>query len=473
MDGKVRFAEVVLVILIVLNILDFFKFLPEDLDFVKKIISWTILAVLFYKIGFVWIFLGKDKCEKCGILPTRALDGFILVFYLLFLVKNLLAITVGTESNWFHSLFLLFATYGAQIELVSFYVGGIGLLVISFYLAFCKINEPSLLGNLHLTDKPWLVKFIAIFLVLTSFLILVFDLVLEWLGIAVDSLIIIVALIIYFVFIVKNHQRFMPGNLLYRIGNFGETFYERVIRFFHDKEKIFLGVTGLLILHLLTEVGNFLLPYVFNLTNSLYFHKLGHQPIYSLLSQDVANFGFYAYFSYIFNVFAIFALVILAGFIWFEIYKNQRRGIPGWVLALFFASLPSFLLTPSFKLKALVSGELVGVNLVSQNIFGNIQLIVLVSIAFGIIIFLLSFSPLIKKMLYHLTIASSLAFLFYYLFLFYSSTAAYYNGSLKLLLGSGMFLVSFYFLIFYLIKILFLVFAVFKLLIQMIRDHLL
>ena len=106
MDGKVRFAEVVLVILIVLNILDFFKFLPEDLDFVKKIISWTILAVLFYKIGFVWIFLGKDKCEKCGILPTRALDGFILVFYLLFLVKNLLAITVGTESNWFHSLFL-------------------------------------------------------------------------------------------------------------------------------------------------------------------------------------------------------------------------------------------------------------------------------------------------------------------------------------------------------------------------------
>ena len=64
MDGKVRFAEVVLVILILLNILDFFRFLPEDLDFVKKIVSWTILAVLFYKIGFVWIFLGKNKFEK-------------------------------------------------------------------------------------------------------------------------------------------------------------------------------------------------------------------------------------------------------------------------------------------------------------------------------------------------------------------------------------------------------------------------
>ena len=41
-----RIEEVILVLIILLQILDFFEILPADLDYAKKIISWTALGYL-------------------------------------------------------------------------------------------------------------------------------------------------------------------------------------------------------------------------------------------------------------------------------------------------------------------------------------------------------------------------------------------------------------------------------------------
>ena len=44
-----RLEEIFLALLILLAVLDFFEILPGDLDYVKKIISWTIIGYLIYK----------------------------------------------------------------------------------------------------------------------------------------------------------------------------------------------------------------------------------------------------------------------------------------------------------------------------------------------------------------------------------------------------------------------------------------
>src|SRR3989338_1652799 len=76
------------------------------------------------------------------------------------------------------------------IEKISFLIGGIILIVLSFYFAYCyQIRNPSLLhviheeGDLNASWK-YITRPVVIFIVLIAFFIIVFNLMMEWLAVA-------------------------------------------------------------------------------------------------------------------------------------------------------------------------------------------------------------------------------------------------------------------------------------------------
>jgi len=54
-----RIEEIILLFIILLNIMDFLEILPGDLDYAKKIISWSALGYLLYKASLTRIFFNN------------------------------------------------------------------------------------------------------------------------------------------------------------------------------------------------------------------------------------------------------------------------------------------------------------------------------------------------------------------------------------------------------------------------------
>lgn len=475
---KVRIAELVILFLVLLNVFDFFNFLSGDMSFIKEMMSILLMTILFYRVGMTWLFFGTDRNAKTCALKNKLIDALLILSFLSFLLKDVIVIGSEKKGVVFASVMLFLKTYASQIEIFSVYFGGALLLILSVYLAlFSEIKDRSFLGNIHIKGRSFLVKLMAIFLVLTAFYILVFDLVFEWLAVAIDNTLIMTAIFVYVAVIIRYHKHFSAEHMIYKIGSFSDEAFEKMLKFFHDKSRLFLGISALLVLHVLTEISNFLIPYIIDLTSSMYFEKLGHESIYALLASDISFSKIYIPISYIFNVIALLALMLLSAFIWHELYKKKREGLPGWAYGIFFASLPSFILTPLFSFKAISAEKiaetgLVGVDIIAKSVIHpNLKLIVILSIVFGLAVFALSRFAIIKKLEYHAVIISTLAFMFYYLFLFYSSTASFYTGLLKYLLTNSMWFLLFFFSVFYAVKIAFIVFGSIKFVVQIIRNH--
>jgi len=81
MDWHHRLEELFLGLLIGLNILDFSHQLPGDLDVLKKVLSWTSVAYLFYKVSLTTILFGERN---------RVLDFTIVMAYLFLVAKNII-----------------------------------------------------------------------------------------------------------------------------------------------------------------------------------------------------------------------------------------------------------------------------------------------------------------------------------------------------------------------------------------------
>ena len=401
---RARFAEIVLVILLVLQILDFFKLLPGDLDFLKKIVSIVILVLLFYKVGFSWLMHGVR-------MPWWS-DMLVLISYLGFVTKDLIAVAEGAEATLFSGVIDNLLFNAGTIELWGFYIGGVGLILASIYFATQKSHTNSLLGNLHVNKMTYLLRFFVIFLLLNAFFILVFDLFLEWLGIAVDSIVVVAILLGYLVFFVRRHKLYDTDTLIYKLGSTAENVEEKFLTFFHDKKRIYLGLTGLMVLHLLTDIGVFIFPYLFNQTES--FYLLGQQSLYTQLALDMTLANPYIVsIAYLLNVVALVSLMILPAFLWYEVYKNKIKRIPKWFTGVLFGSILTFLLSSIWIFVPIQQAGLVGTNILIKSVVTPIlSWVVVASIILGIVIFFVSFMPALKRMSYHIIIASTLVFMF-------------------------------------------------------------
>jgi len=477
MDGKLtqKIELFLLSLIIILQVTDFFEILPGDLDYIKKMISWAALGYLFVKASLSTILFGHKKIK---------FDITIILIYFLFIIKDLVryAQSAIEEAIIFKGFYSFLLVNSIQIEKYSFYLGAILLLFISLYMALrFEIIAPSFMAILHETGPPtrnilkFLLRFLSIFFVLTAFFIVVFNLAAEWLAIALDAPLTVIAILFYLFVVVRHHEKFHPDNFIHKMGSVGEDFYQNFIRLFHYKETLYLGVMGLLALHLLTDVGNFIIPYIFGLKDVLYFAHLGpgHTPLIHLLTQDMASAsGITAIaliFSYLLNTIAMIFLLILPAFIWYRFFRGRLLHVSRTTLALVFSSLLCFVLTPSFFIKKIKVTGLAGVDIITQSILKSkmlidilikdrttaILVVVILSIVLGIIIWLLELNNKIEKDVFVIAVLIGLVFFGFYTFYYFISLYQYYIETIIFLLKSSEFLITFYFIIFAMITVLF------------------
>ena len=116
--------EVILIIIVLLNVFDFFEALDPTWDYVKKIVSWTILGYLLYKTSLTNVFFGSKHKDT----------DFLIVFsYFLLITKNFTYYATVALDEGVHFLipyYALIANNAIMIERVTFWIGGLFLMII-------------------------------------------------------------------------------------------------------------------------------------------------------------------------------------------------------------------------------------------------------------------------------------------------------------------------------------------------------
>ncbi|MBI2138901.1 hypothetical protein HYU13_04885 [Candidatus Woesearchaeota archaeon] len=464
-----RFEEVLLVTLILLQIIDFLEILPGDLDFLKKIHSWVVLGYLFVKVSLSTIFFG-----------VRMLwfDLSIIFTYFLFFAKDITAIAfIGLEeAHWLRPVLESITKNAVIIEKYAFIAAALALHPIVYYcIKKVKIKKDSFMGILgQHQQKNGIVRFGAVFFALLGFFVFIFNLAMEWLAIAIDAPMTILAILVYLFVIIRYHKHFSQDSLLHKIGDVGERFYENFLGLLKVKEKVSLAVIGILALHTLTDVGNFIIPYLVSLKDSLYFGQLGgaHIPLPQLLIQDLGKVDFPVSAAligaYLANIIAMLFFLFLPALIFFQMIKHKKIKGTKVIHSLILGSLLVVAVFPVFSIERIGRKEIVGVDISTQSIWETpswiqdlipdkaqaLQSIMLIALWAGAIIFFLEHWQWLKKDFFVFTVLIGLLFFGYYIFYFSVDILSYFWGQIPLLFQSGEFLIGSYFLMFLVLNVL-------------------
>lgn len=462
---EVGIEELILLILIFLAIFDFLEVLPIELDYIKKIISWSALGYLLYKASLTHILFGKK---------IKSIDLQLILAYFLLIIKNLIGFSKVALAELSHVIesagpvrqslakFLLHIySNGSLIEIIGLYAGLIWILFLSLKLVKVKLGKKSVIGIVHeenkVTGKHSIIRFFVIYSILLSFFVIVFNLVMEWLTIAVDATFAVLGIFFYMFVWVKHYKKFNTYAFIYNVGNIGEKFYEKFIELFQSKRTIYLGITGMLVLHILTDVANFLIPHTLGIHDALYFSQLpktGHESIWTLFKLQLVDTNWLPLsLGYLGNLIGIYFLFLGPAYIWKYLYEGHQMSVKRWLKGVFFFCISLMALSPLFSLRQIKdpSYSLLGVDLITQEILVSSKIVlfcVLVGLAFY---YLAKIWPVTIRFA---TFALIQAFFVYYISLYFLDIASYYLVVLKSIPLEHLFL-TIHFLAFFVITSLF------------------
>lgn len=473
---KVGIEEVILLVLLGISLLAMVALLPGDIHFIKKIISWIGLGYLLYKIDLAELFYGHKR---------KWIDGLLIFSYFCLILKDFFTFSKELTKETFvlfdfNLLFEKSMTLGGKLylfqnplaETIEFYafILGAGLLIgLALFQIFSnvEIRRPSVLGILHegtpssLLDR--LYRAITSLFVFTAFFVIIFNLIMEWLAWIVHSWITIFAIFFYFFFFLKYHRQFHVSTMLFKIGSTGHEFYHRFLALFTGRETVLLGIAGMLVLHLLTDVSAFVIPYIIG-KNVSYFASLGpqHDPLLVPLLADIAKSSTPLgasgiVLAYLLNVLAILFLFLGPAYLWRAIYRDTPVTSSSVLLALFYPAVLVFFLAPTFlikKLESVAETSLVGVDILTQGVAPDtLSMILLLALGIAFLVVILSLFQKTRLFLMALVVLCVQLFFGWYVYLYFASVAQSY---LALLFSPGLpFLFAMFFWLFFLITILF------------------
>ncbi len=437
--------ELILIILILMNIFEFLGLLPGDVEFIKAIISMSALGYVLYKANLSDILFGSSNNNL----------NFTLIFsYFLLIVNKFVEFSKATleHSAYLREFFEFITNNSGLINSIAFFTGSIMILIITLYVILkIQIKEPSIVQTILNNQNNKFTLFITVFIVVFGFHQIFFNLVMEWLTLVIDAPLIILAIFLY-MFKLHDLSKAMDQEvILFKIADFVEDFVADFINLFHSKRTILLGISGMLVLHLLTDVGAFIIPYTFG-TQNIYSEELGenHLPIKDLFNIDkelITDKGQQTilFFGYILNTIGYLYLMIFPAFIWYIMYLNYTKesdntlNYPDSLISLFFSTMVFVLFLPVYKITKIGLGlseikNLLGVDIQTQSILssGN-PFLLYSSIALGIFlaIFLLSKIGLIKKLLFFMMTLFGLGFFGLYIYYFFSDMVFFYLDFIK------------------------------------------
>lgn len=453
---NISIHEFLLVFLIIINILDFAEFLPGDIDYFKKILSWVILGYLLHRISITSLLLGKKFPH---------IDLLLIFSFFALTLKNLVgfAKTAIDEVHLVQDLYAFIWRHNQVFEVYFFLAGLAGIMLATILISREEARAPSLINSI-VKHQNYIKRFIFTHALLLIFFISVFNLMFEWLAIAVDAFILITTIAIVIFLAIKHHKRFRPAELVEEIAEDAEKLYEKVLNLFHYTKYLPLAFSAMLILYVLTEIANYLIPYLTGIYDIIYFGNFGrsHMPLFSiehfldpaksLFASQIQNLATldisFVLIAYVFNIIAMVYLLTLPARYWWNHYVQKEKPIVEKThfllnpveLSLFVASLVVFFTRPIFTITTLrtydlIGGEntLVGVDILTQPILlQNLHIVLLFALGSAIVAFVLE--KIWKKPTSDIILLFSFGFFTYYVYLFFLTQKDYYLETIATLL---------------------------------------
>jgi hypothetical protein len=451
--------ELILALLILVEIFDFFTLLPASIEYGEKILSIIGICYLFYKASPTKIISGKRE---------RNSDIMIIVAYLLLSMKMMIGfiLSAAQEKSLVSGFYTLVLRNADTIEKTGFWLGGTILILTAYFLIHEKVRRPSILMMIHEEKEAktaWrkTVRFVSTYIILLALFVVVFTFAMEWIAMTVDAAILVLVLFFYLFVIVKRGRGMKTESFLKKVSESSEGFYAKFISLLHSRKKVMTAVAGLLVLHLLVDIGGFIIPYTTGLFYSWYFGQLGagHEPLSALMARDFALAGgawmqIGVMLVYVLNVLAVLMLFFGPAYIWSALYNNRRLKVPR-VLWLFFGSLAAFVLMPVMRIGQVQTQSLVGADITTHQIaqMGSIPLVLLITALVTGIFYILgrrNFQRTAK-----VAAAAVFAYFGIYLYHFFISVAKSYTSSVTLLGQAGQYFIAFHLLLFFTITIIF------------------
>lgn len=435
--------EIIIIILISLNFLEAFHLLSGDLSFIKAIISWTILTFVLYDVSISKILFGIKR---------KWLDITLLATYFVMTVKNLTALALSSiiEADFFLDTYTAILKYNDIFELYSFIIGMVTLIILTIIISFLKTEKPSVVS---IFSKNKYFKPVIIYITLVSFFVIVYNLMFEWLAIAIDSLLGVTLVVAYIYIAIKHHSKFKFSTSLHKVGSMAESFYEKIIESFQYKKTFPIAISGMLILHTISELGIYVVPYVTGLTTHLYSAGVERHALFNILNAHPELPSLFALQTLgatiltkigaviIFSLNTVFLLYLfgLPIYLWANMFNNRKEpkallepvSLNRFHIFAFTASLITFLLNPSFIFTTFKSNDYAtldyskvfsGMDILTQRIatdhihtFG----VLAASLIIASIIYLLAINRNAKLMVKNMIFLSSIIFLGYYLINFF------------------------------------------------------
>jgi hypothetical protein len=451
--------ELILVILISMNIFEVFGLLPGEAGFVKAIISMTGLGYVIYKASLSDLFFGQK---------SSFIDFVLITSYFLLIVNKIVQFSnvLVHESHYWKSFFEAIVINGVFIETISFYIGAILILLVSLIVAlFINIQGPSIMNTLHGNRKfklGFVGKFFSVLMIIQGFYLIFFNLVMEWLTLVIDAPLIMVAIFLY-IFKLHDLSKSMDSEvILFKIADFVEDFVEKFVELFHSRKTFFLGISGLLVLHLLTDVGVFIIPHSFG-NHTIYSEEFGinHLTLFAhftadkLIELNLLN-QFLMLIGYIFNTLGLTFLMLFPTFIWYVVYinhtteSNEAMIFPSFGVSLFYTSLIYLVFLPVFRIISILPGKsdvhnLLGVDIQTQSILTSTNSILIIS-GIALTVFLVTLIlhniKMIKAVLFYVMTFTGIGYFGFYIFNFFKSLLFFYYEGIKITVLSLNFLTN-------------------------------
>jgi hypothetical protein len=370
-------------------------------------------------------------------------------------------------------------------EKTAFYIGGITLIILSIYVAWKKkMSTPSFLHVLHGDSKRFRYKPLRaciILFVFCFFFLFIFQLMVEWLGVVIDAPIFFLGLLFYIIIMVRYKHLFKASTFINNISETGEKFYEKFIGLFHTPYGVALGMSGILILHLLTDFGIYIVSYIFYQHEMLYF-DIGtaffsehHIPLFSIVNvfghgtslfmQDIVRASTLLQYIeiiwiYVFNSIAMLFLFLAPAYIWYILFHRKKAHEREWILVLSFVALAVYVAFPLFHIGMIQVNGLIGADITTSSIAENNAFlspleVIVVSSLIGLGIYGLSFKKWLRRDFVYLSFIAALIYLALYLYYYFVDVLLYYYNVILVQISAGDWLVLFYILIFALLSVLF------------------
>ena len=465
---EIGVEEIILLAIIILNVLDAFEIIGSDLDYIKKIISWAALGFLLYKVKLSELFVGTDN---------KRLDLALIFGYFLLTIKNLIsyaAVELEQTSVFLKDFFMVLVQHGTVIETWGIYIGLLILLIVSLRLSFKHIKDPSVMHLIHAKEskpeniKEFFGRWFTVYGIILAFFLIFFNLIMEWLAIAIDAPLLMIGLGIYFFFIVKHKEKFSQTSFLKKFGDYGGKLYENVLKNIRYRKTAFRTISAMIILHVITDTYTFVWPYLVGFGDRLYIGLLSqtHLSLFTLISSQLSGLSFIEASSliiiYLGNVIALLFFLLFPVYTWFVFYKNRTIHPKKIQLSILVSSLVMFFLAPTFKIRALFNEQLFGVDIIGQQSFAVLGFsgVVLLALSVGIFIELYSATIQHEKWVIIGLIFLSQAFLVTYMLLYLFSISVFYIYTIAQLFFMSSFILLAFFAILFAITLCFYFFGV-------------